>query len=203
MDATKVIPVKRAKAPRYPNLIEVRNDPSLLKHIPQRWQAYRKAIAAVGVLATITLTGCATGGAPLPPPFMTEADAMRIITDTAKEYGLELTLEVKRSDLPKDIDYFLQNSTTPIDMDYLHYMAEGDQLDAYDADKKVGFEYMTTPSGDSSTDLTNLQPDKSTDKNRKGDAAVLLFGPVYENETDQLKQQVTDFLDWLKSVGTI
>lgn len=109
----KARPVKRCRPPAYPTRLEVAADPALLeKHMPEAWKRSARFAATVSMLAgasAATLTpGCASGPpamvAPVfdhgsgrgalgcvmvvPPAFLSEEEALQIITETLAEHGL-------------------------------------------------------------------------------------------------------------------
>lgn len=109
----KARPVKRCKSPAYPTRIEVAADPALLeKHMPEAWRRSARFAATVSMLAgagAATLTpGCASGPpaavAPVfdhgsgrgamgcvmvvPPAFLSEEEALQVISETLAEHGL-------------------------------------------------------------------------------------------------------------------
>jgi hypothetical protein len=203
----KVSPVRRAGTPGYPGREEVLARPGLLEKLPVRWQACRRAAAAAGLLATVSLAGCVpppvTAGVPLPPPSLSEADAMALIGETARSYGLALKQDVDRAGISSKVGYLTLDQSdgkgyTSCDL------RDGTRLDAWDAAKKVGFEYISGEAvASGSVDVTDAVAGTDPVEHLQGDGAVLVVYPVYEGGQDSLKAQVQEFLDWLKAEGVI
>jgi len=63
-DLTVLNPVKTYDPPKLPSLIEVKNDPALLKVLPERWKSKSKVLTCIGLIGAgmLSLSGCAGDG---------------------------------------------------------------------------------------------------------------------------------------------
>lgn len=142
-----IVPVKGYKEPKYPNKGEVRDNRRLLEAVPERWKNNLYIGTALSTLITLTMTSCAHkntknhGGneaagivAPIfehgtgrgsfgcqsiaPPAFLSEEEAYQVIQEEIKVYGIT----------------FNKNN----------FKISEKELDGYDSDKKIGYEFMST-----------------------------------------------------------
>ncbi|MDF2673838.1 MAG: hypothetical protein K0R09_2103 [Clostridiales bacterium] len=115
-------PVKKYKSPKYPIKQAVRNNPELLKLVPERWKKSLYVNAALSSLLIFTLTSCREGEvsgksqteknalvAPVfdhangrgsfgcmsisPPSFLSEEEAFQVIQEEGKKFGISFEKE--------------------------------------------------------------------------------------------------------------
>jgi len=266
---------KRCKRPAYPTRREVAADPALLeRHVPEAWKRSARLAAAAAMLAgagTVALTpGCASGppakAAPIfdhgtgrgalgcvmvvPPAFLSEEEALQVISEVLAEQGLTSSgappalkgvAFVGHRVNPEAVTYADQfsNARTPLVPDF------------FDGARNVAVEFVSTadyfPLGGEisdmsvqSYDLKGIARNTTEAVNKRGSGVY--FGALYDPiasvkfETDYpregsanyreeveawrqksreavdaakeeskelLREQVKDFVDWLKGQGVI
>jgi hypothetical protein len=164
----KARPVKHCKTPAYPTRLEVAADPALLeKHMPEAWKRSARFAATVSMLASagsLALNpGCASGPpakvAPVfdhgsgrgalgcvmvvPPAFLSEEEALQIISETLAEHGLTASA----STAPLSGVKFKGHRTNPGAVTYrdLYSPATTPLVpDFFDSDKNVAIEFVST-----------------------------------------------------------
>ena len=53
-----IVPIKKYTSPKYPTVINAKNDPDLLLKLPSRWEKNAKVVVAVSLIGAMTLTSC-------------------------------------------------------------------------------------------------------------------------------------------------
>jgi len=198
----EVKPVKKAKMPAYPLKADAQKDPELLKRLPQRWQTCRKAAIAAGLAATLTisLSSCATAGAPLPPSLVSEEDALQIIKNTMNGYVAELQ-PLDSEDIGKPVKYVQYDKSTETFSEVIpESSAKKIIIDAYDTKKSIGIEYRRDELK-SDNEAYDFSSAKKIERANKDDAHVLLIynTPVEDGQGNAtIKAQVEAFINWLK-----
>jgi len=150
-----VTPVKKYSLPKYPSLLDAKNNPDLLRKMPSRWQRNAKVIAAAGLLGTIMLTSCGIANADnrnllnvapifkhgsgsgafgcvmiVPSVFLSEQEALAIIRSVAESGGLSFGTR------PPD---YVATKNEVRD----HYIGNGEvRLNYYDSEKQVAVAYI-------------------------------------------------------------
>ena len=208
MSKINISPVKTARQPDYPQKEHVVSHPELLKKLPSRWQSCRMAATAAGLLAALTLTGCEpppTAGVPLPPATITETDAMRIITETARSYGLNFQLDMKLDRIPSTPKYVTPGAVTGNQFTECS-IQDNTAIDAFDPVKKVGFEYLQQPGPEASSipdEMAGFTAGSQVITGLNSEAVVLVVPSANEGSESNLESHVKAFLDWLSSEGVI
>ena len=270
----KAKPVRRYRVPAYPTKLQVLADPKVLaQNVPAGWRSGSLIAGAASVFLAANLLGCADKKsvtrlpaspivAPLfvhgegrgvtgcivitPPVFLSEEEALQVITEELKKRGIELSEKNVEWDVsvPWGRDWTGLRET-PTDTE--QYLAKDSnerkplKLDALDPKHKIGVEYVSKYEG--------MEPNRGStvDEYDTAQAAVALsravkqegkkgiyFGVFYdplgqveerharaasaatalkrwemarkkvrEESIELLRQQVKDFIDWLKAQGAI
>jgi len=214
----ELVALKKYKTPKYPLKHEVLHNPILLKKLPERWKFKAMTCATMSTALILMLTSCKPnqtaimgGIGPMITVTLSEEDALIIINDEAKKQGLDFTkdgTQLDNIDIP--YNYSTYNNVLATRNDNLI-------LDGYDANSKIGFEYISSEDIQAWTNvqysvqfglyetfslvLSNSIKDKIKDKN------VGVFFDFYSNDQasreKELRMQVQDFLNWLKAQGII
>jgi hypothetical protein len=151
----KLTPVASYRPPRYPTHDYLLDHPELLRLVPRRWRGNRLVLAALGA-TTILLTSCkaqesstGTSGqrcvAPIfhhgdgrssfgcvaisPPVFLTEDEALQVITDEAKSVGLHF------EPIPQGVHSGIPNTTVLTPNGNVTF-------DAFEAVHRIGIEFI-------------------------------------------------------------
>lgn len=201
----KKVIVKKYKAPSYPRLKEF-NRIGLRTALPTSWKSrFAAGILTTGALAA-ALSGCGnefrTAGVPLPTEGLTEQQACYIIQNALEEYSIYLKETTDISDLVVPMNVMKKDSSEA-SLEQVPYKVV---LDGLDTDKKVGFEYLTSDDYNewlkqNENDLVSLVTSNETLLADSGELKVGIFHEAYSEE--DLKTQITTFLDWLKTQGVI
>jgi len=162
----KVKPVSFYKTPKFPNMQAVRSDPLILNALPQRWRAMPALCVAVSLTLSTGLYGCSrdTGddndddkdlkvsvpcfahgegrGAygcvmVAPAVYLSEEEALQIIKEEAEAKGVVFddTQTIQGTRFP---------ATNLFSGDDEYETWKGSlELDGYDSDLKIGFEYIS------------------------------------------------------------
>lgn len=162
----KVEPVSLYKTPKYPTKDAVRANPLILNALPQRWRAMPALCVAVSLTLSTGLFGCSKDtrededddddlrvSVPFfahgegrgsygcvmvaPAVYLSEEEALQIIKEEAEAKGVVFddTRKVKGTRFPATNIY-------PGDDDYETWRGEI-ELDGYDSDLQIGFEYVS------------------------------------------------------------
>ena len=168
-------PVKKAKPPRYPTRLEVLADPELLaRHLPPAWRVSSELAGAVtlflaangavnaaddapppveaALVAPIFEHGAGRGATGCvvvaPPVFLSEEEALQIITEELAEYGLEFGKDAL------ELDGVLVSQQVSVGGEWVddHWEPELEQvpdtertleLDRVDAERRVAVEFVS------------------------------------------------------------
>ena len=216
MNPLRYYPIHRASRPAYPTKLAALADPALLrKHLPPAWLGRRELAGAaalflaggtVGVETGCTQNWITPGILPGYVACLSETEALQIIRDELKQQGLTLGEEnVALTDVQ------FANSTgetAPLEVD-LAYTERGiaiEYLDdnAYWQYRAAAGESLYTPAdvaeglvAAATEQAPNLRLGIFTtdrDENMNCDAAAA---------EQSLREQVRDFVDWLKAQGVI
>ena len=254
-------PAKRCKRPAYPTRREVAADPALLeRHVPEAWKRSARLAAAAAMLAgagTVALTpGCASGPpakvAPIfdhgtgrgalgcvmvvPPAFLSEEEALQVISEVLAEQGLTSSgappalkgvAFVGHRVNPEAVTYADQFSSarTPLVPDFFD-PAKNVAVEFVSEDDYVGLCHGEFHSSVGSYDILDLAHTMSMAVREfsSGLYFAALYDPMvsynlwdrkdhedanarWERTKEQsrqlLREQVKDFVDWLKGQGVI
>ncbi|MBP7175441.1 MAG: hypothetical protein KBA53_04370 [Thermoclostridium sp.] len=197
--------VKKYKAPFYPRLEEF-NSIGLRSTLPSRWKSrFAAGLLTTGAFAAL-LSGCGdnfrTAGVPLAPEPLTEQQVYSIIQNALQEHSISLKETTDTLDLVVPMNAFKKGSSEAT-LEQVPYKVT---LDGLDADKKVGFEYLNREDYDewlkqNEDSLASLNITNETLMAESGELKVGIFHEAYSEE--DLKLQITTFLDWLKTQGVI
>ena len=197
----KVCPIPARRQPNYPTKKQTLAHPELLASIPSRWKGSPALCAALAL--TVGLGGCAgkggqarffTGGAGTvigegdwvgmiqPPAFLSEQEARQIIREEAEARGVHFGAEGT-----KTLSGYFPMTEFQLDSPGI---SEGETwqgdlaLDGYDAEKGVGFEYI------SKTDIeqwskTNVRADDKTSSVYDFSGAGLLLSRSIREQMDE------------------
>lgn len=199
----RVKTVNHHSNPRYPAKEHAQAHPELLERLPERWRACRQAAMAAGILASMstTLSACQKTpeivGTMAPPAYVTEADAMEIIKTSLAGYMPDLKEEVPVETIKKPIRYLYN------EYGYPSMQATHPSVDLFDSRLNIGIEYVDSEVFPFSPDTTS----ETADQIGKDQACVLV---IWRTEADttmaaegKLRQQIADFLEWLKAQGIV
>lgn len=276
----EVKPVGSKQPPNYPLKEDVTAD-ALKAQPPQRWAVNKAALIAMGALVTVSLTGCRTAGAPLPPEmttedtagimaatetplvdtlvigeplmstipiaplfvhgngmgaygcqmvappvFLSEDEALSVVNEVAKDYGLEFSAKGSASFtdvLEPSVNLNDPENTLPSDayitlrpdfMDASHGVAiEFVSVEDVKAWHKSGNAMSSVEQYDTRGAAAQLSDALDDAYSDTISTAGVLYDPCELSETsetesrtqsvEQLKKQARDFFEWLKSQGVI
>jgi len=128
-DLLHINPVKNYETPQMPTLENAHRDSSLLKKLPSRWKKNATVVTSIGIMGTMTLTGCSlfqegdtinvtaqqtidfdfdmhhggSGPAPVYVVYLTEQEALNIIRTQLESAGLNFNASPPeyKVDLPR------------------------------------------------------------------------------------------------------
>lgn len=197
-------PVMRAAAARYPTKEAALEHPELLAMLPGRWKRNLRVASAAGMAASLAMaSGCGIlfrtpepplAGVPLPPAYVSEAEAEKFICDAA---GAALP-GLAGADAPNGgrIVFVAGNGTDG----YRVVETESPAIDLFDAGSGVGFAYIDASGGDAPGEIeyTNRVAEADADSDY-----VLVIPAVIQNDDAadkaSIQKQVADFIAWLKA----
>lgn len=214
----KVEPIRKYKTPGYPDKGLVLESPDILKTMPQRWKGKAFAGLAMSSIVLLLLSGCekqqVTGGTPIPPFYLTEEEAYKVIVDEAEKYGVAFDkagVELQELRLPFYDQAAKANAEYKMDI----------QLDGYNKEKKIGFEYVSNKDVEEFNNSLQQKPEegvyplwidaysaKLEQALREKDQGIY-FDSFYTNGYEKaevekdLREQVKSFMEWLKAQGVI
>lgn len=216
--------MKRYDIPIYPTKDMVERDGSILEAIPKRWKNNAPISVLLSGLLVLPLSGCDYGRtAGVPEPKMnslTEEEARLVIMEEAKKSGINFEVtdkEIKNIEMLFEDAYNkkgeIKDSKTYITL----------QLDGYDEEKKIAFEYITesdfyewTSSAvnqgkleycnyNEEVVLKNLK--EAANRNEENITVGTFYSPMNSDSVEAsdkiLRKQVREFIEWLKSEGII
>ncbi len=208
-------PVRNYQIPKYPVFAEVQYYPDLMETMPACWGHSKFAMSSFSAIAMLVLSGCPifsrTAGPPSIPPVMTESEAAQIILQVADSAGVHFNgSQLTLNNISIPLHFYSDTTTT----DTLHHTAITNLVfDGNDTTHHVAYEYI------SSEDLSiwrNLDTSRiyrsidgvKTARDLQSELRVLRpdlhIGAFYpSNYEDELRQQVRDFIAWLRTEGVI
>jgi len=222
----KVDPVKRFPQPSYPTKVEVMMDPVLFeRHAPAAWLKSKHVACALASFIAVGSIGCTTACiAVTPPAYLSEEEALTVIREGLKGYGIEL----KRG----------ETEIPAVRVEWMEGEVEGgagesligpESADLEDPERRVVLEFVSA--GDF-REWTKTEPDGIRGGNelrkiaetmtvavREEKGGEVYFGAMYdpamwlparstederkERTRKYLRIQVEEFAQWLKAQGVI
>lgn len=205
--------VRKYRIPDYPPRTQVLSDPRLLAKLPDRWQRCKMAAATAGLLAAVSLSlsSCTPevvsyAGVPLPPDSLSEADALNAIKNAAGDIFTGMQQPYRISDSQKSIVYvYYDLSAKTLEEVNLKAGSDGLEIDAFNHDKGIGFEYIEQDNDSASEPTGFIQTGHKVDQADKNEAYVLVLPAAYDDnqENSMIKEQIDAFINWLKAEGII
>lgn len=206
--------VRKYSVPDYPLRAQVLSDPRLLAKLPDRWQRCKMAAAAAGLLASVSLSlsSCVPevvsyAGVPLPPDSLSEADAFIMIKNAAGDIFTGMQQPYRVSESLKSIVYvYYDVSAKTLEEVNLKAGSDGLEVDAFNQDKGIGFEYIEKENDSASEPTGFIQTGHAVEQADKDGAYVLVLPSVYvdnQQENNMIKEQIDAFINWLKAEGII
>jgi hypothetical protein len=206
--------VRKYSVPDYPLRAQALSDPRLLAKLPDRWQRCKMAAATAGLLASVSLSlsSCVPkvvsyAGVPLPPDSLSEADALNVIKNAAGDIFTGMQQPYRVSESLKTIVYvYYDVSAKTLEEVNLKAGSDGLEVDAFNQDKGIGFEYIEKENDSASEPTGFIQTGHMVDQADKEGAYVLVLPAAYDDnqqENSMIKEQIDAFISWLKAEGII
>lgn len=220
----EIVTLKQYKTPHYPIKDEIINSDILLNKLPKRWNSKILPFTSISAALLLTLSACQpvrTAGVNIAPRIsLSEEDALIIINDEAKNYGITFEYdktEIQNVDIPYKQIYNLNTNGT-IEEETFETKKGNLILDGYVQNSKIGFEYVSDTdidqwaaddsqqslNGENKNIANNLSSSiKNADKEKK---IGVFYDPHAVDMTEaktQLRNQVRNFINWLKAEGVI
>jgi hypothetical protein len=214
----KTSPVKAYKTPSYPSMETASLNPDLLKKLPERWRHNKAVVAAVAVISCISLSGCTSArlmGEVETPAFITEEEALSIIKNEALKHGVNLddtpaekSIKIRRSSGSSNssentyIEYVeidISDNEKNIAVGYNRY---GDSELYYNKTADEGIPYNIGVFSYPTQEVYELEKKINNDSNISSKQDTLSKEAKAVIEED-LREQVKDFIEWLRGQGVI
>jgi len=189
----KIKPVINLAKPKYPDKYEIELDKALLYYRPQCWLKEPLIGLALAALMSVGLSGCkivanfgALGGVDMPPPinYISDKDALDIIADELQKAGYSFVIGGDKNEFEFDAKIV-------------------------DGDNKINLEYVSIEDRDDKKypDITTYSSPRNTAKELKEtyQNAAIFYDPEWPEYLDaekELRTQVFDFIEWLRSIDT-
>lgn len=209
-------PLRRYRTPGYPTKLEVSAHRDLLEeHWPEAWSKCVKLAGVAGLL--LAAGGCHERGLSgclvvVPPAFLSEEEALQVIVEEIGQAGVDISdtnvtldeLTVRYESEPLEVDGWSETSNVAFefvsrsDWPYyreIHSVAESLNEQVAESRGRLHFRAFYDP-------LTEVSPivSEGTDPQEQWEQATLT---AKDGSKRLLREQVADFVDWLKAQGAI
>ncbi|NLO39218.1 MAG: hypothetical protein GX115_07085 [Ruminiclostridium sp.] len=198
--------VKKYKTPSYPRFEEFNSIGLRTAALPSRWKnRFAAGLLTTGAFAAM-MSGCVdnfrTAGIPLAPESLTEQVAIYLIQSEFDKHSIQFKESTEASDLIVPANAWVGDSSEA-SLEQVPYKVV---LDGLDADKNIGFEYLTSDdylewNKQNENNLIRMEMPSETLFSDSDGLKVGIFHESYSEE--DLKDQITSFLEWLKTQGVI
>ena len=195
----QIKPVKNLVKPNYPDKYEIELNRALLYYRPKSW--LKKPIVSLTLAALMSaglLAGCSEseddgygispGVPPFNPIYISDEDALKIITEELKKAGFGLAAnDEENSEIGPQPEFLFDahflNDDNKIDVEYV-------SMDDRWNEKYPDLNYSGYPEPENLAEQL---------KDIYADAAVF-HDPISETPAELIRAQVIDFLEWLMSI---